>query len=91
MLPLLPLLAAFLAWGAGSEPPVSRPASAQEVHLFDYDARAPLETRVLSTRKDDALTVQEIEYASPRGGRVPATLVIPEGPGPFARGVVCFA
>jgi dienelactone hydrolase len=82
--PVFPLLAAFLACGASSEPPVSQPASAKEVHLFDYDARAPLGIRVLSTTKDDALTVQEIEYASPRGGRVPATLIVPEGPGPFA-------
>ena len=82
--PAFPLLAAFLACGASSEPPLSQPASAKEVHLFDYDAREPPGIRVLSTTKDDALTVQEIEYASPRGGRVPATLVVPDGPGPFA-------
>jgi cephalosporin-C deacetylase-like acetyl esterase len=33
---------------------------------------------------EDALSVIEITYASPKGGRVPATLIVPRGTGPFA-------
>lgn len=58
--------------------------SAETLRLFDYDAKAPLDIQVVSTEKRGALTVQEITYASPKGGRVPATLMVPDGPGPFA-------
>lgn len=54
------------------------------LRLFDYDAKAPLDLKVVSTEKKDGLTFQTINYASPRGGRVPALLIVPDGPGPFA-------
>ena len=57
---------------------------AEALRLFEYDARAPIGLRTVSKRKTGTLTVQEITYASPRGGRVPATLMVPDGPGPFA-------
>jgi dienelactone hydrolase len=33
---------------------------------------------------EDGLSVIEVTYASPQGGRVPATLMVPQGTGPFA-------
>ena len=61
------------------------PTPAPEVlRLFDYDARAPIGLQTVSTEKQGTLTVQEITYASPKGGRVTATLIVPDGPGPFA-------
>jgi dienelactone hydrolase len=33
---------------------------------------------------EDGLTIIEITLASPKGGRVPATLIVPRGTGPFA-------
>lgn len=57
---------------------------ADVLRLFDYDAKAPLDLQVVSTEKKDGLTVQTITYASPKGGRVPALLIVPDGPGPFA-------
>lgn len=66
--------------GAGA---ATAPA-AETLRLFDYDAKAPLDVQVVSTEKKGTVTVQEITYASPRGGRVPATLMVPDGPGPFA-------
>lgn len=54
------------------------------LRLFDYDAKAPLDLQVASTEKKDGLTVQTISYASPKGGRVPGLLIVPDGPGPFA-------
>ncbi len=55
-----------------------------EVALFDYDLRAPLEVVVTSTHNRDGVMVQDITYASPKGGKVPAYLIMPAGDGPFA-------
>src|SRR5215217_1854088 len=63
-------------------------ALAQDTELvrhFDYDAKAPLELKVLGTEKRGEATVYDITYASPKGGVVPAYLVVPaKGKGPFA-------
>ncbi|HYG64451.1 MAG TPA: prolyl oligopeptidase family serine peptidase [Thermoanaerobaculia bacterium] len=75
----MPILAFLIACGTG--PAATAPA---DTRPFDYDSKAPLDTRVVSTESRDGLTIQEIEYASPRGGRVPATVMIPAGKGPFA-------
>jgi len=56
----------------------------ENLHLFDYDQEAPLDIQELETRRDGNLTVHEITYASPMGGRVPATLIVPDGRGSFA-------
>jgi len=62
--------------------------SAQDAELvrhFDYDAKVPLEMKVLGTEKRGEATVYDITYASPKGGVVPAYLVVPaKGKGPFA-------
>lgn len=54
------------------------------VQQFAYDRKAPLETRSIgrSSRRD--VSVIDLTYASPLGGRVPAYLVVPAGEGPFA-------
>ncbi|HEY6849195.1 MAG TPA: hypothetical protein VI320_23715 [Terracidiphilus sp.] len=51
---------------------------------FAYDASTPLELRQISTEKQGTATIQEITYTSPRGGVVPASLVLPSGNGKFA-------
>jgi cephalosporin-C deacetylase-like acetyl esterase len=51
---------------------------------FDYDSSAPLDVKELSTKKRDGVSIHEITYASPRGGRVSASLIVPEGEGKFA-------
>lgn len=51
---------------------------------FAYDARLPLEVRELGVEDRAGVKVHDITYASPRGGRVPAYLVVPAGKGPFA-------
>ena len=61
-------------------PPVD---AAANLHLFDYDAAAPLDVQVVKSWRDGPITWQDITYASPKGGRVTATLVIPDGRGPF--------
>jgi dienelactone hydrolase len=51
---------------------------------FEYDNNAPLDIREASSEVRGNVTVHDISYASPKGGRVPAYLVVPNGKGPFA-------
>jgi dienelactone hydrolase len=54
------------------------------VHHFDYDQKAPLDLREAGSETRDGVTIHDISYASPKGGRVPAYLVLPPGQGPYA-------
>ena len=55
------------------------------VRRFDYDAKAPLDLKIISSQKRGDATVYDITYASPKGGVVPAYLIVPAtGKGPFA-------
>jgi dienelactone hydrolase len=63
------------------------PGSAQDADLmrrFDYDQKAPLEISETGVEHRGAIAVHDISYASLKGGRVPAYLVVPIGKGPFA-------
>lgn len=51
---------------------------------FDYDHNSPLDIKEVGIENRGDVTVHDISYASPKGGRVPAYLVIPAGKGPFA-------
>lgn len=53
------------------------------VKLFDYDASIPLRTRKGEPDRSADVTVRELTYASPNGGRVSAVMVKPSGEGPF--------
>jgi dienelactone hydrolase len=53
-------------------------------HAFDYDPKAPLNIQEAGVEHRGNVAVHDISYASPKGGRVPAYLVVPEGKGPFA-------
>lgn len=79
------LVPALLACGSAQAPAASPAAPSQDVlRLFEYDAGAPLDVKIDSTEQKEGLTIQNLTYASPKGGRVPATLIVPDGPGPFA-------
>jgi dienelactone hydrolase len=54
------------------------------VNHLDYDQRAPLDVQETGVSKRGDVSVHDISYASPKGGRVPAYLVVPSGKGPFA-------
>lgn len=63
------------------------PLFAQDASLlrhFDYDRTAPLDIRETSVEHRGSVTIYDISYASPKGGRVPAYLVAPAGKGPFS-------
>jgi dienelactone hydrolase len=54
------------------------------LHHFDYDQKAPLDIQELGTEHRGGAIIHDISYASPKGGRVPAYLVVPDGKGQFA-------
>jgi dienelactone hydrolase len=51
---------------------------------FAYDQKASLDTQENSVERRGDVTIHDLSYASPKGGRVPAYLVVPSGKGPFA-------
>ncbi len=53
-------------------------------NLFNYDAKAPLDVQENLLYERGGVKVLDITYASPKGGRVPAYVVVPEGNGPHA-------
>ncbi len=62
------------------------PVEDETLQLFDYDASAPLDVEEVSVvEMNTGYRYHEISYASPMGGRVPATLLVPTtSEGPFA-------
>ena len=63
------------------------PLVAQDAELvrhFDYDNRSPLGLKEIAVERRGDVAVHDVTYASPKGGLVPAYLVVPKGNGPFA-------
>src|SRR4029077_17639268 len=54
------------------------------IRHFDYDQKAPLNIKQIGVQRRATATVYTITYDSPKGGVVPAYLVVPKGRGPFA-------
>ena len=68
---------------------VLRPGFAQDsysaaVKHFEYDAHATLDSREVSVQDRSGIKIHNITYVSPKGGAVPAYLVVPNGKGKFA-------
>ena len=59
-------------------------AAAAAAGPFDYDAKAPLDVTVSGIEHRGKVAIHDLSYASPKGGRVPAFLVVPEGKKRFA-------
>jgi dienelactone hydrolase len=60
------------------------PQDADVLRHFDYDHKASLDLREVGVEQRGSVAIHDISYASPKGGRVPAYLVVPRGTGPFA-------
>jgi dienelactone hydrolase len=58
--------------------------TSKDLAHFEYDRSALLNVKELSIQDRGGVTVHDIRYASPRGGLVPAYLVVPGGKGKFA-------
>lgn len=65
-------------------PVPSRGQEADLVKHFDYDQKASLNIKQVGVEQRAQATVYDITYESPKGGAVPAYLVVPKGRGPFA-------
>lgn len=53
------------------------------LYLFEYDRTAPMNVREESRTSLNNGVLIEMSYSSPKGGRVPALLLLPAGQGPF--------
>src|SRR5919205_1748087 len=80
LLLILLLTCSAAGFGQASE----RPRFEELLKQFEYDAKAAPNVREVGRERKLGATVIDLTYASPRGGRVPAYLVVPEGRGPFA-------
>lgn len=80
----LALLLGVVGLRAADKTEKSPPRFEDLVREFDYDRNALLNIREEHKEERDGVTVIDLSYDSPRGGRVPATLVLPPGKGPFA-------
>ncbi len=56
----------------------------QLLRHFDYNAKAAFDIQEKSVEQRGKIAIHDISYVSPKGGRVPAYLVVPRGKGPFA-------
>ena len=74
------LLTGILLMGASQ----SLAQDAELIRHFDYDQHAPLGLKQIGVQHREHADVYDITYASPKGGVVPAYLVVPKGQGPFA-------
>jgi predicted small lipoprotein YifL len=75
--------------GAPYSPPLEAasitPFSCDEIGgEFAYDPQSPLDIQEVGSRREEGMTIIDLSYASPMGGIVPSTLVVPDGAGPFA-------
>jgi cephalosporin-C deacetylase-like acetyl esterase len=64
--------------------PILLAQDAELLRHFDYDRHAPLGLKQIGVQHREHADVYDITYASPKGGVVPAYLVVPKGRGPFA-------
>lgn len=58
--------------------------ASKDSQVFDYDQKALLDIQETRVEHRGDIAIHDLSYASPKGGRVPAYLVVPEGKGPFA-------
>lgn len=78
----------LLLVAAACEAALAQNKSVDELRrMFDYDQKAPLDIKEVNVINRDGVRIHDITYASPKGGRVTAYLVVPGSKGRFA-GVV---
>lgn len=62
---------------AGHASAATDPAALHSRNLFDYNPHAALDIRDAGSTREGAVTVHDLSFTSPKGGRVPAYLVVP--------------
>jgi len=82
---LISVLTVFLAMALAAQTAVKPAADVlAAAHLFDYDAKPPLDIHDKIIEKFDGGALHDITYTSPKSGPVAAYLIVPNGKGPFA-------
>jgi hypothetical protein len=71
------LLCLLLIHTAGAQFPT-------DLSHFDYDSNTELNAKELSVVERNGVMIHELTYTSPRGGAVPAYVVVPGAKGKFA-------
>jgi dienelactone hydrolase len=56
----------------------------ESLKRLDYDHNASLDIKEIGVERWGSVSVRDITYTSPKGGRIPAYLVVPDGKGAFA-------
>jgi cephalosporin-C deacetylase-like acetyl esterase len=75
----------FLLTVASCEPAFSQDTSINELRrMFDYDQKLPLDVKEVGFRDSSGVRIHDINYASPKFGRVTAYLVEPSVKGKYA-------
>jgi cephalosporin-C deacetylase-like acetyl esterase len=62
----------------------SQNQDSQFVGKFDYDNKIPLDVQETAVETRDGVKIYTVSYASLKGGRVPAYLIVPEKKGKYA-------
>jgi pimeloyl-ACP methyl ester carboxylesterase len=78
------LLASTASLGEAQASPEAVSGLQALTHLFDYESAQPLDIQDKVVEEAADFILHDITYASPKGGRVGAYLVLPKGKGPFA-------
>ena len=75
----------FLVTVASCEAAAAQNNSINELRqMFDYDQKLPLDVKEVGFRDSDGVRIHDINYASPKFGRVTAYLVEPAVKGKYA-------
>src|SRR5437588_6067228 len=75
----------FLVTVASCEAAAAQNQSINELRkMFDYDQKLPLDVKEVGVRDSDGVRIHDINYASPKFGRVTADLVEPAVKGKYA-------
>ena len=78
-------LCILIAWIGIFQVAYSQDSSIKDlVQLYDYDQKLSLDLQDTIVQDLDGITIHDISYVSPKGGRVTAYWVVPPGKGPFA-------
>lgn len=71
------IIMACCVFAQAQEERSEKPSILERAKLFAYDPKAPLDLTESSVETVEGVKVKQLTFASPRGGRVPAFLVMP--------------
>ncbi len=88
LLPLLPLAVSQESQDEATTSKKVEPLDPDLLALFDYDTELDLDVREVGFESFEGYDRIDLSYASPKGGRVPGYLYVPQTDGPWAGMIV---